>query len=206
MFRFLPPSVRPSAAHSTHSISSLVKTFFADRGAPGNNPLAWGGMRLIISSGPPEFKPSPPHGRRTYWKSMSIIMKTYCYPGAFCMEHRTNNLTTVSNKSDTLYDTWTDRTAHHRLPKLWLGNKGAFRALFALIFISETENKQNKPPKNIRQFENEVSENRKKNIKPSHGKFLFDKKCRRFQLPRHVKRSRFHGLLNRKIFVASIMT
>lgn len=163
-------------------------------------------MRLIISSGPPEFKPSPPHGRRTYWKSMSIIMKTYCYPGAFCMEHRTNNLTTVSNKSDTLYDTWTDRTAHHRLPKLWLGNKGAFRALFALIFISETENKQNKPPKNIRQFENEVSENRKKNIKPSHGKFPFDKKCRRFQLPRHVKRSRFHGLLNRKIFVAGIMT
>lgn len=43
VFWFLPPSVRPSAAHSTHSISSLVKTFFADRGAPGNNPLAWGG-------------------------------------------------------------------------------------------------------------------------------------------------------------------
>lgn len=155
-------------------------------------------MRLIISSGPPEFRPSPPHGRRTYWKSMSIIMKTYCYPGAFCMEHRTNNLTTVSNKSDTLYDTWTDRTAHHRLPKLWLGNKGAFRALFALIFISEPENKQNKPPKNIRQFENEVSENRKKNIKPSHGKFLFDKKCRRFQLPRHVKTQQVSRALEQK--------
>ena len=126
-------------------------------------------MRLIISSGPPEFKPNPPHGRRTYWKSMSIIMKTYCYSGAFCMEHRTNNLTRVSNKSATLYDTWADRTTHHRLPKLWLGNKGAFRALPALSFILETENKQTKKKitsKNICLFENEVSKNRKKTSSP----------------------------------------
>lgn len=106
--------------------SHHLSKHFADRSGPGNNRCEGDAVNNIKWTW--EFLPPPPHRHRTYWKSMSIIMETYCY--SQCILYRVQiSWPSVRNVSDslwmnlnlfaTVYSGWKMITGHILLYFVW---------------------------------------------------------------------------------------